>query len=68
MLCLYSRAAEKGNSRKPIFKSAHPYALGPGQSPLLVLLGLERFHKMLWRRIMKQASALKSRWREACEG
>jgi hypothetical protein len=28
--CFYSRTAEKGSSRKPIFTGAKPYASGPG--------------------------------------
>ena len=29
------RAAEKVNSRKPVYRTLNTYALGPGQSPLL---------------------------------
>ena len=43
---LYSLRSEKGSSRKPISSLAEPYAIGPGQSPLLGLLGLERFHNI----------------------
>jgi hypothetical protein len=50
------RVSEKSNSRKPVYIILRGYALGPGLSPLLVLLGLERFHKMLGSRIKMQGS------------
>ena len=42
------RVAEKKCSRKLIFTPANPYALGPGQSPFVDLVGIEGDHKMLW--------------------